>query len=791
MGDATTPTVSQVSSWQLDTLDAQAASWKQQSTTLKTDLDGMYGSVGNSVDFLTGKFGNGLRDKGLAVRDDGYKTVGALETAGTAIGLGSPGMRFTQTTVKQTVATATGEGFRWAEDGTVSVSLAQTANALSDKDKNGAAIKLAALQRKADQYSKTLRAALHEAGVAAQGVADGVTNAFNELPQAAQGAKPGSLTDPGLAKQQGNADGQLVASGKASDADLAHIAARLSAAGITSDDVAAINAGKKVELSETQWDYLHEFYNTAGLNGLTSMTDRLTSDGNTTAAATVVDQLNTLANPNVQSAGTIPLLGAGIHPQGGLSQLPPDLRNVLTANYGLTTVDQHYNGIQYSSLNAADLSRVTKMMGLADARSAPGSQINSELLTQGAAIAPKLKGPAVFVDGLDSQSGESLLQNLVDVGGHDKIAVHDVLTGTANLPNSIDKTQVLDGFMHHHWDDHGQEVKKMLSWVESDATDPTKAISVRAGETASSVADYVASHKNDLLHLDGEKSPSLGAINPLAVQGLGSALSPYIADMAGVPKDFLNTQGFDAPQHDANTPDRSAAKAVFSVIDTDKDAAVEFNKKALSTAQQLQTEWVQSVLADPANPHDELATKSGTILGLVDQGLSGEQDARKDTEIRQAIEKFAHEGEGWDTGKGIVSSAAKYIPVVKDIFGPISDITNPNAKLNLLGFTYSPPDPSQAHFDTTHEYAPARGFYQVAQVLQGQDGSLAHDPRYSNLFTDDGKLKSYDDAVKVAGDPTVLESRLGNILNAYQGGALHEHMQDFLIKIIEGRSAVR
>ncbi|MGW4242284.1 hypothetical protein [Nocardia sp. NPDC004722] len=128
---------------------------------------------------------------------------------------------------------------------------------------------------------------------------------------------------------------------------------------------------------------------------------------------------------------------------------------------------------------------------------------------------------------------------------------------------------------------------------------------------------------------------------------------------------------------------------------------------------------------------------------------------------------------------------------MKDVFGPISDLTNPYARMNLLGFTYSAPDPSQAHFDNTHEYAPARGYCQVAQVLQGQDGSLAHDPRYSNLFTDDGKLKSYDDAVKASGDPTILESKLDNILNAYQGGALHEHLQDFLTKIIEGRSTVR
>ncbi|MEV6771844.1 hypothetical protein AB0N05_24790 [Nocardia sp. NPDC051030] len=53
------------------------------------------------------------------------------------------------------------------------------------------------------------------------------------------------------------------------------------------------------------------------------------------------------------------LFGNNFHPQGGLSQLPSDLRNVLTANYSLTTVDKQYNGIQYSSLTTSMVSGTT------------------------------------------------------------------------------------------------------------------------------------------------------------------------------------------------------------------------------------------------------------------------------------------------------------------------------------------------------------------------------------------------------------------------------------------------
>ncbi|MFB8005171.1 hypothetical protein [Nocardia sp. NPDC056000] len=788
MGEAATPTVSQISSWQLGTLDTQATTWKQQSVTLKTELDGISTNVGNSVDYLVGKFGNGLRDKGVVVRDDGYKTVGALEAAGTAIAVGSPGMRFAQQTVKHTLATLTAEGYLHGEDGTVTLSLAQTANALSDKDNSNAAVKLAALQRQADLYSTTLKGALHAGGVAAQGVSDGVSKAFEELPKAAQGAKPGSLTDPGAAKQQGTDDGKLVAGGKATDEQLQAISARLAAAGITTDDVQAINAGKQVQLSETQWNYLHEFYNTAGVNGLTSMTDRLSGIHDTNAAATVANQLNTLANPKVHSAGTETVQGKQSHPQGGLNQLPADLQTVLTKEYEVRP------GRPYNNLNAYGLSQVTKMMGFADSRSAPGSDINKQLLLQATNIAPQANyGVNVDTD-YRHGSGEGLLQGLVDVGGRDKIAVHDLLTNTGVPAGTADTA--MTNLLHHHWANDGAGVQKMLSWVQSDATylDPTNTdnpIASRAGQTASTLAEYVATHKDALLNMDGG---SLGAVNPLAAQGIGSALSPYIADLAGVDHKYVNTHDFTAPKGDLHTPDRDGARAIFTVIDSDKNAAVAFNTKALEVSEQLQSTWVHSLLADPANPDWGLATKSGTIMGLVDQGLAGETDARKATEIRAAIKDFAQDGANWDTGKGILTTGLKNIPfinpIIKDVFAPVIDVSNSYAKMNMVGFAYTAPDPAQTNLDTSHEYAPARAFYQVAQVLQNGDGFLPHDPQYSELFTD-GKLKSYDEAVNTSGDPTQLEGKLENILNAYRGGALKADLQSLKLHILEGRLAVK
>ncbi|MFE4714827.1 hypothetical protein ACFRAM_28745, partial [Paenibacillus sp. NPDC056722] len=164
------PTVSQVISWQPDVLAGQGTYWTQQSGRLKTELDAVNNNVGNSADYIVGKFGNALRDKTVTVRDAGYKVVGALEDAGTAVSGGVEGMRSAQKGVVWRKAEIEGDGFLVAEDGNVVLSLSQVANALSDR--NDGATKLAALQTKANTYTQQMRGDLWEAGQAAQAVVD-------------------------------------------------------------------------------------------------------------------------------------------------------------------------------------------------------------------------------------------------------------------------------------------------------------------------------------------------------------------------------------------------------------------------------------------------------------------------------------------------------------------------------------------------------------------------------------------------------------------------------------------
>lgn len=126
----------------------------------------------------------------------------------------------------------------------------------------------------------------------------------------------------------------------------------------------------------------------------------------------------------------------------------------------------------------------------------------------------------------------------------------------------------------------------------------------------------------------------------------------------------------------------------------------------------------------------------------------------------------------------------------KDVIGPIIDASNGFAKANVVGYSYDPPHTPGKTFDTTHDFTSARQLYTVAQVLESQDGTLAHDPRYGALFDSSGHLKSYEDAAHAAGDQIGLHGMLQNVLNSYRGGALQNSLQDMAINVEAGRREV-
>lgn len=603
----------------------------------------------------------------------------------------------------------------------------------------------------------------------------------NDLDAARADLRASFVSAAALGGDQAKADGQQLANDPSKLSPEA--TQRLIEAGhLTPEQLAALQRGDTTTIPASQMEYLNQI--SRSLDGkspveIQQIMSKLPPD----AQKAFANSFQIVSNPSI-NAGPVAaddkqLPNGG---KGGLSQVPKSMQNVLTNHYDVSGKPANIGGL--------GLYKVTEIMSQADIGTMPGSEINKTLLQRAAEIAPQVQ-PGTLISGDHRQgSADGLVQYMVDVAGGDKGAVHDILHGDGLEPGNT-TNKILDPLMHHHWNDDGKALGKMVSWIETDSTSPDLKTSTRAGEAASGLAKYISDNSSGLLHLDGDRSSSLGAINPLAVQGISHAISPYIGNLAGVSPDHLNTHGFkDIDDGDVSVA-RKHAQQIFAVMDTDQEAAKTFNGNALLTAQQLQTQWTQSVLQDPTNPATPLATQSGIIMGLVDKGLDTEMNARKDTNIGEAINGFADKGAAYDSLKGAVSTGVKFVPVVKDIFGPMIDISNSYAKMNMIGVAASLPDSITPHFDSSHDFASAHQFYQVAQVLQANDTILAHDPRYNNLFDSNGHLLDYEQAVHSAGGLVQFHGALTNILNNYHGGALKDQLQDLATNAITGKAAVK
>ncbi|WP_330182229.1 hypothetical protein OHB26_00245 [Nocardia sp. NBC_01503] len=310
--------MSQVISWKLDTLEAQGRYWTEQSGKVTTQLDAVYNDADKSADYIVGKFGNAVRSKSLTVRDEGYKIANALTAAGAVVVGRLEGLQTAQSIIAQSKSTITAEGYLVAEDGSVVLSLSQIANALSDRD--NAAVKLAALQRKADDYATSLRWWLDEAGTTAQVLADGVTAAFAELPGGANGAAPVPVT-----AASGQDLGTKVKNSDQIPADvLTQIDQVLDKTGLSADDLARIKAGEPVDVPASTLEFTQKLLDAAGPEGFSRLSEQLRTQGpnGETHARELANSVMVLSNENVKG-----IKADGKQTTGGYEQLPQSYRD--------------------------------------------------------------------------------------------------------------------------------------------------------------------------------------------------------------------------------------------------------------------------------------------------------------------------------------------------------------------------------------------------------------------------------------------------------------------------------
>ncbi len=206
----------------------------------------------------------------------------------------------------------------------------------------------------------------------------------------------------------------------------------------------------------------------------------------------------------------------------------------------------------------------------------------------------------------------NITQEIFEASGRDHQIVHDHLLGT----HGDDGDDFLHDVNHMYWTDDGKAAGSLFSWTNEAHAGPEADI---ASATAEKYAQYIGSHKDELMNLPGMPGEmTLGQVNPELVKGYAHGLTPYMADIASIsggnPDDNF---GFLDP---ANS-ERPNAKGLFSVLGTQHDAYVEFNGAADQLGLERAHQYAEDVKHGvDVHKNDARILDAAVLKGLVASG---------------------------------------------------------------------------------------------------------------------------------------------------------------------------
>ncbi|WP_306358305.1 MULTISPECIES: hypothetical protein [unclassified Nocardia] len=684
MSGTSIPTVSQVKAWDLDALARQGTYWTQQAARFTTDLDNAYNAVGNSVDYLVGKFGTAARDKGMVIRDQGYKAAGALETAGQAIALGVEPLRFAKTTVTDLLATITAGGYLWGEDGTVTVSLSQLANAMSDKDSASAAIKLAALQRQAEQYTSSLQAGLIAAGAMADSVATGINEAMAELPSHGPGVE-----NPAVDGTTGERLGaQVNSSDQIPPEVLDQVDTILDQVTLTDEEQAALQDGRSVVVPASTLEFTQRFLDTAGPEGFSRLSEQLNSQGpeGQAKAQALANSFMLLSNENVKG-----VKADGKQIEGGYEQLPQEYRDLISSRVvefptaqqpgepghlpdgNTITYPDPDNVGQYRAglAHYENLRGLTTALSLADEGYTPGTKLSTELYRQGGFLAEVVTDPGTQ-RALPSDPAvlQDTIRNTVEVASRNTDASAIIFTGEGTpeqLGADYRRDATVMALAQHDWPEgvENSPVQKMFNWIPENAHvevppghpdyQSQLADATQAGKSARALADIISSAKSP----DGVNNfDTLFKDDNTAERYIAKALVPYVGNMVDVDENLVGTHGF-------GTLNPVEATRVFALMNADGEGGALLNGAAIATAYEFDRAFARG------DGGQDLAVYSGRLQGLVEGGLAAEIGLNNYDATAEYNHRKELYGASYLAAKEWINLPVKLLPGEKYIWSPM------------------------------------------------------------------------------------------------------------------------
>ena len=348
---------------------------------------------------------------------------------------------------------------------------------------------------------------------------------------------------------------------------------------------------------------------------------------------------------------------------------------------------------------------------------------------------------------------ERVASSVMETVSADHQVVHDAITGNVEPGNDfrdqfkVNSEHLMYNLTHEEWDDNGAAAGSLFDWTKDAATGPEAGI---AAATAHTYGDYIGSHSNDLLHLNGtnviglDGAHTLGDVNPHLTHSVAEGLTPYINNIAGLPGGL---PGFEPLDDDKSFErnDMGDTKGLFAVLNSEQSTAELWNSEVYKQALLHETAFAK----DPSNfGADAHLTSSAMLRGLVDSGAVGAFDAfaQNQNTINASLQEWKEFG--YDSALATLTASGGTLPGVGPLSGEMIDKVGGALMDEVIGTT-TPIDAKDPINDMSAQTAANRILTTVAavggdvplpQAHYGADGQLTGYPPGAHAVLVDGQL---------------------------------------------------
>lgn len=626
-----------------------------------------------------------------------------------------------------------------------------------------------------------------------------------------------------LTAELGRDDGATIADGRLSDAEIDRIADHLGDANLTPEQLTALANGQDVTLPANTLDYLTTLYDTAGTDGLLRLSEQLDGDTSPDAAQLRQDLANGLLTISHENISGIDSNGM-VTGRGGFEHLPPGIQDLISSrgtSGGLLPGDTGPLPPPYNmDVNAyrQDTTALADLLAESDPSQSPGEQLGIELTRQAAFQAALADNSGTAVPGYELP--DTTLQHFLEVGTRNTDANYALITGNDTngylTPDQhgtpYHRDSALVPLLLHEWDDDGQALVPMFSWINDgapvDPTNPDNSQASRAGEAAFGLAQLLSTTESGMQPSDGSEptgpyaniygalldvpghidGTSFGQLNPIAAQGIAEALQPYAGKFVGLSDNLTGTTGFE------NLGGPIEAVRVVSVLNGDPLASQHINSALLAESMRLDGVFATEAASGTAGSID-LGYAGSDLRWLVDKGLNVEIGERQGDTDASAAERQQRVGSYYTAAQialGGLGPGPAIAAAGSELLRPgIVDIDPATA------YPHAPILYDEGQFNATQFGTEPHRMYQMVQTLTHQ-GVLDFDSlperlkdgerflTYAELANTSGSYSSRDGADTFVED---LRTALvgGGVdqfdLDRYlmRGGGLHDNRLDDLL----------